>query len=536
MLQLKQAETALRDGRLDEAYDLLAATDVRRHRRGQDLMGQLTDALLQRGRMHLDQDRPEQAHADGAKARQLGGNQPAIAELQTAAAEAILQRQRNQREKAKNLAEARRHIEDGRLSAGEGMLTEDILIEHKGKELQAEVQAQRALLETIAQEIQDACERGDLIAAMESLAQCSDAQRRQRRLADVQGQLERQVSRIASEELQRGRIDLAGTLLRRMQQLGPSLLELRDLSRMTCQCRRAAQEIRRGKPREALECLRQLRLLLPGAQWIEQAIGLAQQAADALDNLQCGPLGLIDPYGSSVAGARPPANPPIRQSGPDRQTAAESPAEPTSERPAGAGPTAYQLPSRFCLQVDGVGSYLVVQSDQFTLGPISSTEPVDLAVIAEPNLPSVEIERNEGDYFLRARSPIQVNRKPTQEKLLLDGDQIALSGRCQMKFQRRNPASSTAVLCLLSGRFPRPDIRQAILADREILIGCGLKNHICTDQTDEDVALLLQGGRIYCRSRQAAQVNGHNQTRQAPLPLDQPVRIGPLSLVITKLT
>ena len=63
-LRIKQVETALKDGRLDEAYELLAESDAREHRRGQELTGQLVQALLDRGRCHLENDQPEQALCD----------------------------------------------------------------------------------------------------------------------------------------------------------------------------------------------------------------------------------------------------------------------------------------------------------------------------------------------------------------------------------------------------------------------------------------------------------------------------------------
>ena len=49
-LRIKQAEVALADGRLDEAFEIAKAADLKRQRSGQDLIGRLTRSLLKRGR------------------------------------------------------------------------------------------------------------------------------------------------------------------------------------------------------------------------------------------------------------------------------------------------------------------------------------------------------------------------------------------------------------------------------------------------------------------------------------------------------
>ena len=61
-LRLKQAETALKDGRLDEAFDLLHSSEaLRQHRRGQSILTQLTQQLAERGRDHLTAGRLQEA-------------------------------------------------------------------------------------------------------------------------------------------------------------------------------------------------------------------------------------------------------------------------------------------------------------------------------------------------------------------------------------------------------------------------------------------------------------------------------------------
>jgi hypothetical protein len=158
-----------------------------------------------------------------------------------------------------------------------------------------------------------------------------------------------------------------------------------------------------------------------------------------------------------------------------------------------------------------------------------------LALIADPNLPTVMLERMEGDYFVRSTTPIAVNGQPVTEKLLADGDHISLSPRCRIKFHLPNPASTTAVLTVSGARLSRPDIGQLILMDRDILVGPYLNDHIRTDHVKEPVALFAQNGRLLCRAQESILVDGCSFDPNVGLAVDKPVQIGRLSMVVARL-
>src|SRR5690349_11048216 len=111
-------------GRLDEAFSLLVREDVRSHRRGQELVGKLAAALVERGRQHLAADRAAQAAADCEKAARLAGNTPAVAALQAAVAEQAVARQRRQQERQRVLAAARQQMERAHWSAAGTLLAD----------------------------------------------------------------------------------------------------------------------------------------------------------------------------------------------------------------------------------------------------------------------------------------------------------------------------------------------------------------------------------------------------------------------------
>ena len=124
IVRIKQAQCALADGRLDEAYEIVKAEDVRRHRRGQKLVGKLARALAKRGQDNLVADRLQQALMDCNKAEKLAGNLQQIVQLRQAICDAMENKRQVHQQQSFNLAQAKRHIENGWFSAGERILAE----------------------------------------------------------------------------------------------------------------------------------------------------------------------------------------------------------------------------------------------------------------------------------------------------------------------------------------------------------------------------------------------------------------------------
>ena len=88
-VEIKRAEAAFSDGRLDEAFELVVKGSVIEHRRGQKLAGQLAAAFTKRGSGHLAQGLVQEALADCGKAEKMGGNEPEIARLRADVCKAI---------------------------------------------------------------------------------------------------------------------------------------------------------------------------------------------------------------------------------------------------------------------------------------------------------------------------------------------------------------------------------------------------------------------------------------------------------------
>ncbi|MBP7933704.1 MAG: hypothetical protein KA354_03555 [Phycisphaerae bacterium] len=530
ILRIRQAETALKDGRLDEAFQLACSDDVRAHYRGQQMIGRLTRALIERGRAHLAETRWQQALADCEKAGKLGGNLNEAAELRAAINEAMQADQREQHRRADALAAARQHLENGRLSMAEGLLDGMDQDAVKVAALREKAATARTRAEAALDRADAARTRQDWDAAMAALVEARQAHATNNRLDGLVTSVSAEVLRFVRSSIHQGRLDVAGTLVERLARLMGETIEVSELRGVMAQCRQAADRIERGEFRRATEVLRRLNTVLPEAAWIGPSLDALQQTAERLEQVRGGPLGLL-----MVATGTLPAEPP-----PGR---AALPLNPRHQRPGGADlgetrltptpGTATGLPPQFLLQVDGVGGFLVVRGHRVTLGPVSSSQRPDIGLMAEPDAPVITIERNDEDYFLVAQRPVAVNNAPVTRKLLANGDQIALSPRCRMRFVRPNAASTSAMIELHGARLPRGDARRVILMDRSLVLGPGTTAHVRIDQLPEPLVLHLRDERLLCQGNAEVLVNETPVDAAAGIPIGANVRAGPVSFVVT---
>ena len=523
ILQIKQAECALADGRLDEAFELASGSDLRAHRRGQKLIGRLVRAFVDRARDHLAAGRARQALADCEKAEKLGGNLPETAELRRRITRSLAGEQDSRRQRADLVAAAGRHVEDGRLSLAEQMLAGVNGGSRPVDMLRYEAAARRAAVEAALGRADAAARRQDWFAAIEELRTARTNQAPNARLADLTAEVVSGAVARAHQHILGGRVDLADGLLRCLKPLAGPDPEVHGLSRFVEESRRAWRWIQRGRTDRAREVLQRIRAMQPDAKWLKEAVGNADDAAKAMESLRAGPLAMLDP------GEAPSETEHAGERSGDLSGTSAGPGPAAAE----TGPAESALPSRLQLQVDEAGAFLVLRPSRVTVGPISSPHLPDLGLMADPNLPVVEIERVEGDYLLRTATPVCVNDKTVTGKLLADGDRIALSPRCRLRFRLPNAASSTAVLELSGTRLPQGDARRVILLDREIILGPDDSAHVRVALSAQAV-LHVKDGRLVCRTDLPLTVDRRPADPSRGIPLGVPVRIGPIGLVLTE--
>jgi len=527
ILRLKQAETAVADGRLDEAFDIVQSEQIRQHRRGQKLISRLARAFAKRGQENLEAERAQLALIDCNKAEKLAGNTNDVARLRSAICSEMEQRRLRNQHRSYKVTEARRQIQDGWISVGEQILNDaDENDGQMGMVMQQANVARLQLNEAIAK-ADRALRRNDLDSAIDIFLQTGVTNSKNDRVTELVSKIKSLSIQQIRDNFNSGRIDRARSLWQKVSPIANGTSEISELGSALSQCRKAAEYVAAGRPREAVVLLRKVKVICPSAKWLGTVTEQTQKAAGLLDELAASPLGLDicsgTPYENGTGGEKI-NKVPVGDSIKSRElrhgmndTGADS-----------------SLPSEFVMQMDGVGSFLVLRERCITVGPVSSSARPTVGLMADPNIPVATIERVQDDYFIRSSSPIRVNDITTNNKLLVDGDRIILSPRCRMKFHIPNPASTTAVLALSGTRLGRADIRQIILMDRDILIGPAAGNHILAEFLDKTVAIYAQNNRLLCKASEKVLVDDKKISSTAGLAIDKQIRIGQISFVITK--
>lgn len=521
ILRIRQAECAMRDGRLDEAYALVIAPDLRSHRSGQDLVGRLSRALMERGRTHLAAGRLDAAAGDCEKAERLGGALVEVAQLRAALREAANHRANEERRKAQLLADARGQIDRGQLSVGEHILHDLSMTEPLAANLRNEVAHRRAAVESLAKHIEQMLEHDDWAGACDEIARAERATQNDARVRELVTRIARDVQPQVRAALVEGRLDQADTILSRLERIDGAGVETQHLRQILKHCRSAWAALEAGRLREAQESARRLAALLPEASWLSAVNQRLTEATTALEEVRGGPLGLLNSPSPDLHETTPGPRPrPLPRTGPP-------------PLPKHSPVVSDNLPESFTLQVDGVGSFRVLRKWKVTIGPVSSSRLVDVPLLADASLPTITIERNEEDYFLKSELPVMINDKVAISKLLRNGDRIVL-GRCRITFVQPNPASTTVMLQMQGARLSRSDLRGVVLLDRELMIGPGSQAHVRAEALSAPLALLVRDGKLTAQAQENIEINGQPMGRAAALAMGVPALVGTLGFVVTR--
>jgi hypothetical protein len=531
ILRLKQAASAIADGRLDEAFDIVQSKDIREHRRGQKLIGRLAQAFTKRGQENLEAERIQLALVDCNKAEKLAGNTEDVAKLRSAICSEMEQRRLRNRHRSFKVAQARQHIQDGWISAGE-----EILNDTGDKDSQAGIVLQQAAIarlhtsEAIAK-AEKALLRNDLNGAIDIVLNTGTADNRNDEIIELISKLRSLATRQIKENINGGRLDLAHSLWQKVSPIADGCSEISELGLALSYCRQAAEYVTAGRPRAAVRLLRKVKLTCPSAEWLGTVTNQTRQAAELIDELAASPLGL------EISEEPADAEDADRIQNTENGALSVSKKQPQALSHPGSPDTRADssIPSKLLMQIDGIGSFYVLRDASITVGPISSSARPTVGLMVDPHIPAVTIERSEDDYFIRSSSPVRVNDAMTTNKLLVDSDRISLSPRCGMKFNIPNPASTTATLSLPSARLGRADVRRIILMDRDILIGPNEGSHILAESLDQTIALFAQNGKLFCKAKDKILIDDKPASSRAGLPVDKQIRIGQISLVITEL-
>ena len=511
-LKLKQAQLATSQGRLDEAFDIITKSDVLEHKDGKKLADKLGVKFLDRAGQHLEAETIEQALADCNKAAKLIGNTTELGRLRKAIVEAMSSQQCKMHQQQAVVNAARENIAGGWVSVGKGLLegTND----SDGAVLLQNANAIRSRTNAVIEKAQKALDEGYAEEAIEIIRCGQCGKDIGLYSSQLLGRLRRDVCSKVRDDINIGRIDLAERMLDMLAGIEADSLESGELKSIVTECRKACGYIATGQLARASELFGKLRIVMPKAKWISEAANEAAKGAKAIEELRAGPLGLMT---SSYKHNEEPKTEQVYEDRSYKRNAMMN----------------NNVQSKFILHIDGVGSYLVVNNDKVTIGPVSSSSHCDVKVIAAADMQEVEIERCEGDYFIKSKTPVGINNKAVTGGLLKDSDKIALSNRNRIKFRKANSASNTVELIPSGIRFIQAGLTSVLLMDREILIGPGGSNHIQTNEISTGVIIYFNNGCLMCRSQEYIVIDGVNCGNQCAIDCGKQIEIGTMTLTVT---
>ena len=516
-LRIRQAEVALADGRLDEAYDIAMHEDVKAHRKGQKLATQLAEKLIERSSEHLADDRFDLAMRDCDRAARLAGNQAQIALLREEASAGLKKKADEHRKHDLAVQSVKQQIANGDLTVGM-KLAEKLDDEGTTKAwLQQDVDARRAKIDKALNRIRQAIKRREPEEAVADIIDARRIQPNSRDLADLSRQVVSTMLGDLRKRLDQGRVDRAEMVLEQVRPIAKKNLEFTEAERAIRDCKLAASEIKAGNIEGAHRTLKSVAHLLPGAKWIRQAINDSEKAIQAMESLRTGPLGLISKGDSMVR----PEHIEVVKPGNLPQHYAQHAAT------GGVQPTGSHIPDRFLLQVDGASSHLVVRKQATTFGPVSSSRRPDVGLMAQADTPWLVMERLDEDYFLRSDGKAKVNGQPISSKLLNSGDKIEIGRRGQMKFTLPCAASTSALIELIGARLPRADARRVILFDQSLMLAGNTAGHVQVPDLAEPIMLFVSEGRLKCRI-------GTRAGLAVPVEFGTPTEIGGTKIVVSE--
>jgi hypothetical protein len=501
-LPLRQAESALREGRLNEAFQLATRPDVREHRDGQRLTTRLSEEFLSRGHGHLEAGRLNEARSDCEYARKLSGNLNPIGELTSLIADAERLRTRGSRQKEQLINAARAELDQGDCSLG-GQIVARLPDDDSSAGLIADtIDIRRDQIERAADRARTAIESGQLAESASALTDLRRLSAKHRELPGLVEKLTRSAENEVRTELSAGRLDRAAWLLARVGEFLNESAELAALAPVPGQASRIAGLLGTASYSEAAIELRRLNGILGDAKWLNEVLTNAEKAAALHLELQSTPFRLAgdspDPRPRATATAR---------GNHVRLRDGELRAEPYAEnvhaarqepRPPVQTDSGQQA---WLLQVDGAGSTLLVTSPRVVFG----SRKVDIPLRGFAAGAPVTIERSGGDYLIDTEEPIGAGSRQARRKLLGADESLNFGRRCRVRFRVPNPASTSAVLELNGPQLSRQDVRRIVLLDDALIAGPAKTSHVVATAVDTPCVVFHQDGEFFIRRGIASQ-------------------------------
>jgi len=199
---------------------------------------------------------------------------------------------------------------------------------------------------------------------------------------------------------------------------------------------------------------------------------------------------------------------------------------------------------RWLLWVDGVGGYLLLPGDDWTIGGPSGSEDAEICLQGDLSRREACIRRQGRDYVLQPLGTVLLGgRRMNRPTMLRDGDFLTLgSGAAEtsagsfagltaqsfsgpivrgvrMEFSLPHPLSASARLQLDKRHKSRPRSDAIILLADTCILGPTRSSHIWTPLATGELVLLHRDGKWFCRGEGETIVDGQASQGRVPVPV-----------------
>lgn len=513
--RIRAAETALADGRIDEAFAIAADATVQAERRGQQLADAVARPVLARARLAVQRGDGPAALDDLNRLAQLGRESADARELRQRVLSELRGKYENAADQQAVLDRAAANLREGRLESGR-IDIQRVVDGRERARLEAELDLRVQRVADAMESVEDALQRDDVLSAARNW--CIATKRhghngQSDRLAGlVAGRLQ-----VACEGwFGAGRLDqmlAAEDVLRALANHAPAL---ETQARLVALCREAARELGSAQFEELRRSLLRMQAAASGIRWLPALLDSLLEIQKRQESLWASPLGVIAAVASGDDRTLPiPEGALIQDSAPQPRRQAER---------RGAGNAEGML-----VLIDGGGSSLWLRQDRVRIGRAgSSSARVEIPIPGDLEAHHADVVRSGDDYFLVAHGPVEVNQQRVQRVLLRDGDRLRLGANVKLSFQKPSARSGSAVLSLHHRcRLPH-DVSSVVLFHETALIGPVATCHVRTREGSNQAVVFEQNGGYLVREAPIGQRGKLGDAK--PLCLDQTLSVGDLRM------
>ncbi len=509
-VRIRSAEKALREGRLDDAYRLATAPDIRSHKRGVAVLETLAKQFLDRARGHYRADQFPEANSDLVKARAGNVLQSEIAELHDQVATVEAEFKRNAQSRHDRVRQARHRIEHGSLAAGRRILEQASQGDTTAKNLQNEIDGKMSDVEGLLRSADQLASQGQWASAADRLRKAKRTNPHHPGVIQAETKMCDEVCSLIQSHLQQGKLMLATHLLDALGDLGDGIVSKKEVGELLATVRKSSDCFQSRDYAGARRHLLTADRMVQECKWIKEAMDQLRHLEDISTALRSGPLG--ETMESQIP---EPAN--------THKRAIDETIAIPHRRPSIAG-----LPGHLLLLVDGGGSFLILRNTEASIGRIVASQSADIPLFSDLAERHANIARVDDDYFLFSPKDVEVAGRTTKHQLLRDGDRIVLGQKAKFTFRMPSRKSPTGVLDLSDTTKMPNDVRRVVLMQQHVTIGFGPTAHIPCRHAGTPLILFERKGQLWIRQKN----NGHVATSAMPLNLREPMEIGGVSMVL----